>query len=292
MSASSHMEALVIDQLVKKYDAFTALGGVSLRIRSGEFFGLLGPNGAGKTTLIKTIVGLARPSSGSISVFGVDNQHDPITCKGMIGLSPQETNVDRYFTVKKILYFHAGYFGFSRPVIRERIDRVLEQCGLTDKMNASFYKLSGGMQRRLMIARSLITQPRLLILDEPTAGVDVEQRHDLWRLLQSLNRDGTTIILTTHYIDEAEALCERVAIIDKGNIQEIGSPRELIARHCRQSVVIRGRRFESLDANALAELGREGTIAPSEIVVKRGNLEQVFLKITGHSIHEDDNVAI
>lgn len=284
------MNALEVENLVKNYDSFEALKGINLTIRSGEFFGLLGPNGAGKTTLIKTIVNLAKPTQGKIRLFGHDNQQQAVACRSMIGLSPQESNVDRFFSVKRILYFHAGYYGMARPLIRKRIDIVLAQCGLSDKKNVAFWRLSGGMQRRVMIARSLMTNPALLILDEPTAGVDVEQRHQLWELLRTLNRDGTTIILTTHYIDEAEELCERVAIIHGGRIVESGEPHALIRKHCKQRIQIRGLSFEQLGSTELAQLASAAAILPDEVISSPGNLEEVFIKLTGQSIHEDEHV--
>ena len=223
--------AVEIVSLKKSYRRLEALRGISLEIRRGEFFGLLGPNGAGKTTLIKTIVGLAHTSGGEIRVHGRSVRHDPLFTKALIGYSPQEPNIDRYFAVRRILEFQGGYYGLERTARRERAQQLMEQFGLAAKAESEYWKLSGGMQKRVLIARSLVAFPKILILDEPTAGVDVEQRHELWKFLRDLNQDGTTIVLTTHYIDEAEALCERVGIIDQGRLIEVGAPQELMGRY-------------------------------------------------------------
>lgn len=271
------MSAISIFEVTKTYKNFEALKKISLDIREGEFFGLLGPNGAGKTTLIKTLVGLARIHSGSVKIFGLDVQKERIKTKAMIGLSPQEPNIDRYFTVRRTLEFQGGYFGLSRKERRAKADELMNQFALTDKANEEYWKLSGGMQKRVLVARSLMTSPRILILDEPTAGVDVEQRHELWSYLRNLNKDGITIVLTTHYIDEAEELCERVGIIDDGRIIELGAPRDLIAKHCERFFRVRGERRERLDGHGV-----------DEIEVHRGSLEEVFLKMTGKSIYMDE----
>ncbi len=269
--------AIEIRDVVKNFKRVQALKGVSLEIAEGEFFGLLGPNGAGKTTLIKTIVGLAKFSSGSVSVLGMDVRREHLKTKAQIGLSPQEPNIDRYFTVRRTLEFQAGFFGFSRRVRREKAEEMMERFGLISKAEDEYWKLSGGMQKRVMVARSLMTNPKILILDEPTAGVDVEQRHELWVYLRGLKKDGTTILLTTHYIDEAEELCERVGIIDAGQIVEIGSPRELIARHCRRYFLVKGEKRELINGFEVDDLE-----------VHRGSLEEVFLKLTGKSIYVDE----
>ncbi|QQR81900.1 MAG: ABC transporter ATP-binding protein [Deltaproteobacteria bacterium] len=268
------MEAAIsINKLSKTYKKTEALKSLSLEIPMGEFFGLLGPNGAGKTTLIKTIVGLARPTSGSILVFGQNIQDYPLKTKAVIGLSPQEQNIDRYFTVRKILEFQGGYFGLRHKERRQKAEELLGKFNLTDKVDEEFWKLSGGMQRRVMIARSLMASPKILILDEPTAGIDVEQRHELWDFLKNLNRDGTTIILTTHYIDEAEYLCERVAIIDAGQIVEMGFPKELIKKHCEQYFLVNGEKKKDL-------MG----LTVDQVQVHQGDLEQVFIKLTGKKL--------
>jgi ABC-2 type transport system ATP-binding protein len=202
---------------------------VSLRVDAGEFFGFLGPNGAGKTTTINAIVGLARADSGSIRVFGSDNREQWRQARRAIGLAPQEYNFDRYLSIRDVLIFQAGYFGLRGPTVRERADMLLERFGLASKANVEYTRLSGGMKRRLTLARALIHEPKLVILDEPTAGVDVELRLELWDLLRELNGDGLTIFLTTHYLEEAEELCKNIAIIREGRIVTQKPTRELIA---------------------------------------------------------------
>src|SRR5918997_4530506 len=200
--------ALEIDGLVKRYPTGTeALRGVSLEIAEGQFFGLLGPNGAGKSTLIHCTTGLAQPTSGSIRVFGHDAIDHYASARQAVGLAPQEFNLDWFLTVAETLDYHAGYFGMPRRDRRERAGELLEAFSLTEKANDRTRTLSGGMKRRLILARALMPRPRLLILDEPTAGVDVELRLELWHYVQRINAEGTTILLTTHYLEEAEQLC-------------------------------------------------------------------------------------
>lgn len=210
--------AIEIDHLVKRYGKFTAVDGISLRVADGEFFGFLGPNGAGKTTTINAIVGLARRSAGDIRVFGYDNQRQWRQARGLIGLSPQEFNFDRYLSIRDVLIFAAGYYGIRGKAVAERADALLERFGLASHAHLEYTKISGGQKRRLSLARALIHQPRLLILDEPTAGVDVELRLELWQWLRTLNAEGLTIFLTTHYLEEAEELCKRIAIVRAGRI--------------------------------------------------------------------------
>jgi ABC-2 type transport system ATP-binding protein len=192
--------------------------GISLRVADGEFFGFLGPNGAGKTTTINAIVGLARRSAGRIRVFGYDNQHEWRQARRLIGLSPQEYNFDRYLSIRDVLIFAAGYYGLHGKTVADRADALLERFGLASHAHLEYTKISGGQKRRLSLARALIHQPRLLILDEPTAGVDVELRLELWQWLRTLNAEGLTIFLTTHYLEEAEELCKRIAIVRGGRI--------------------------------------------------------------------------
>lgn len=191
---------------------------VSLQVRAGDFFGFLGPNGAGKTTTINAIVGLARLNGGSIRVFGYDNVTQWREARRFIGLAPQEYNFDRYLSIRDILIYQAGYFGIRARDVSDRADMLLERFGLASKAKLDYLKLSGGQKRRLTLARALINSPQLLILDEPTAGVDVELRLELWDLLQQLNREGMTIFLTTHYLEEAERLCRDVGIIRAGKL--------------------------------------------------------------------------
>jgi ABC-2 type transport system ATP-binding protein len=214
---------------VKRYGGFTAVDGISLRVDVGEFFGFLGPNGAGKTTTINAIVGLARKSAGRIRIFGFDNEAQWRMARPFVGLSPQEYNFDRYLSLRDVLIFAAGYFGLRGKAVEERADMLLERFGLTSQAHLEYTKISGGQKRRLSLARALIHEPKLLILDEPTAGVDVELRLELWQWLRSLNAGGLTIFLTTHYLEEAEQLCKRIAIIRNGRIVTEKPTEELVA---------------------------------------------------------------
>jgi ABC-2 type transport system ATP-binding protein len=224
--------ALQVTDLVKQYPTGTkALKGVSLEIPDGEFFGLLGPNGAGKSTLIHCTTGLAQPTSGEIRVFGHDAIHHYQEARLAIGLAPQDLNLDWFLTLEESLDFHGGYFGMPKKERRERTKELLETFSLTEKRHDRTRTLSGGMKRRLILARALMHRPRLLILDEPTAGVDVELRLELWHYVQRVNQEGTTILLTTHYLEEAEQLCDRVAFINQGAIVATGTSSELAGRY-------------------------------------------------------------
>jgi ABC-2 type transport system ATP-binding protein len=224
--------ALQIADLVKRYPTGTeALRGVSLEIEEGEFFGLLGPNGAGKSTLIHCTTGLAQPTSGSIKVFGHDAIDHYEQARLAVGLAPQEPNVDYFLTCEETLDYHGGYFGMPKKERRERSRELLDAFSLTEKRHDRTRTLSGGMKRRLILARALMHRPRLLILDEPTAGVDVELRLELWQYVQRINQEGTTILLTTHYLEEAEQLCDRIAFIGAGQIAATGTSDELAQRY-------------------------------------------------------------
>jgi ABC-2 type transport system ATP-binding protein len=220
--------ALDIKDLAKRYPTgVEALREVSLQIAPGEFFGLLGPNGAGKSTLIHCATGLAQPTGGSIRVFGHDATGDYAKAREAVGLAPQEPNLDWFLTVEETLDYHAGYFGMPKRERRERAKELLETFSLTEKRDERTRTLSGGMKRRLILARAMMHRPPLLILDEPTAGVDVELRLELWHYVQRINQEGTTILLTTHYLEEAEQLCDRIAFINEGEIVAEGSSEEL-----------------------------------------------------------------
>ena len=208
----------------------SALKGVSLTVQSGEFFGLLGPNGAGKTSLIGIVSGLVTKSAGDVEVFGVSVHGNPQETKRHIGLVPQEPNFDIFETPLNIILNQAGYYGISRTDARPRAEQILKDLGLWEKRNVASQKLSGGMKRRLLIARALVHEPNILLLDEPTAGVDVELRRGMWDYLKKLNEAGTTIILTTHYLEEAEQLCSRIAIMHQGEVIEEGSVKQLIGK--------------------------------------------------------------
>jgi ABC-2 type transport system ATP-binding protein len=220
--------ALQIENLFKRYaTGVEALQGVSLEIKPGELFGLLGPNGAGKSTLIHCATGLAQTTSGTIEVFGHDALADYEQARQAVGLAPQEVNLDWFLTVEETLDYHAGYFGMPKRERRERAKELLETFSLTDKRDERTRTLSGGMKRRVVLARAMMHRPRLLILDEPTAGVDVELRLELWHYVQRINQEGTTILLTTHYIEEAEQLCDRIAFINEGKIVGEGTSEAL-----------------------------------------------------------------
>jgi len=212
----SSAPVLEVEHLVKRYRDVTALAGVSLTIGAGEIFALLGPNGAGKTTLIGAVCGLVKKTSGTIRLFGVDLDREPLRPRYDVGLVPQEVNFDPFFTVSESLRIQLGYY--ARPPDEARIREVLEALSLEDKANAQTRALSGGMKRRLLIAKALVHRPRLVFLDEPTAGVDVELRRDLWAYVRRLRSEGTTVILTTHYLEEAEELADRVGIINSGRL--------------------------------------------------------------------------
>ncbi len=224
--------ALDITGLEKTYPTgVEALKGVDLEIGTGEFFGLLGPNGAGKSTLIHCTTGLAQPTGGQIKVFGHDAITDYAEARQAVGLAPQELNLDWFLTLEETLDYHAGYFGMPKKERRERAAELLETFSLYSKRNERTRTLSGGMKRRLILARALMHRPRLLILDEPTAGVDIELRLELWHYVKQINEEGTTILLTTHYLEEAEQLCDRIAFINHGEIAACGSTAELSQRY-------------------------------------------------------------
>jgi len=302
------VDAIAIDGLIKRYDDFLAVDDLSLRVEEGAFFGLLGPNGAGKTTTINAIVGLAKISGGSIALFGHDVVTDWRAARTTVGLAPQEYNFDRYLSIRDILIFQAGYYGQSGAAVRKRADDLLERFDLTSKAKDVYTKLSGGMKRRLTLARALIHQPRLLILDEPTAGVDVELRLELWDFLRELNRGGMTIVLTTHYLEEAETLCNRIGIIEAGKLVALESTTTLVEKQTQGDVLsvtlaapvralpaplqARGARFTpgsavvelegiapAAIAAALAEFERAG-LTIVDVAFRRANLQDVFLELT------------
>jgi ABC-2 type transport system ATP-binding protein len=224
--------ALQITDLVKRYsNGMEALKQVSMQIGAGEFFGLLGPNGAGKSTMIHCITGLAGPTSGTIEVYGHDAVNNYREARELVGLAPQEINLDMFLTLEETLDLHGGYFGMSKADRKERTAELLEAFSLTGKREERTRTLSGGMKRRLTLARALMHRPRLLILDEPTAGVDIELRLELWKYIEKINREGTSVLLTTHYLEEAERLCDRIAFINHGVIAAHGTIPELSARY-------------------------------------------------------------
>ncbi len=222
--------ALAIRDLTKTYqNGFSALKGISLTVDEGDFYALLGPNGAGKSTTISIISSLTRKTSGSVSIFGHDIDREPSKAKQCLGIVPQEFNFGMFEKVFDILVTQAGYYGIPKKIAEQRAEKYLNQLGLWEKRGVQSRLLSGGMKRRLMIARAMIHEPKLLILDEPTAGVDIELRRSMWDFLQQINSDGTSIILTTHYLEEAEMLCRRIAIIDQGLIKQDTDMKSLLS---------------------------------------------------------------
>ncbi len=280
------MHALSIRKLTKTYgNGVEALKGIDLDVEQGDFFALLGPNGAGKTTTIGIITSLVNKTSGTVAVFENDIDRDIGAAKSCIGIVPQEINFNQFESVETILVNQAGFYGIPRQVARERTERYLKQLQLWEKRRAIARSLSGGMKRRLMIARALVHEPRLLILDEPTAGVDIEIRRTMWEFLRETNERGVTIILTTHYLEEAETLCRNVAIIDKGRIIE----------HDKMSNVLRKLQTETFVLNLREAL----PIAPSlpgfgvtlvdartlEIEVSNGhNLNDIFVRLAAQGV--------
>jgi ABC-2 type transport system ATP-binding protein len=232
--------ALEISALTKRYDDGTlALDALDLTIPDGAFFGLLGPNGAGKTTLINSVTGLVRVTSGSIRVFGHEALGDSIevlAARAIVGLSPQDVNLDRFLTAYESLLYHGGYYGMPRNEAARRADEMIDVFDLRAKRDTRTPRLSGGMKRRLLLARALLHEPRLVILDEPTAGVDYELRMELWRYIRLLHERGTTILLTTHYLEEAEALCEEIALIRNGRIAALDTPAGLREQYDARSL--------------------------------------------------------
>jgi len=221
--------AVSIVDVVKHFGSLQALAGVSLEIAEGEFFGLLGPNGAGKTTLISSLAGLVRPDSGSLKVLGHDVIKDFREARRLLGVVPQELVFDPFFNVRETLQIQSGYFGIRKN--DDWIDEILHNLDLTSKADVNMRRLSGGMKRRVLVAQALVHKPPVIVLDEPTAGVDVELRQGLWQFVRRLNGEGHTIILTTHYLEEAEALCGRIALMKQGRVIKLDSTANLMAAH-------------------------------------------------------------
>ncbi len=231
------MPAIQINDIKKQFGALQALAGVSLNIEEGEFFGLLGPNGAGKTTLISIIAGLSRADSGSVAIHGHDVVSAYRQARGLIGVVPQELVFDPFFTVRETLRMQSGYFGLKNN--DAWIDEVMHHLDLTNKADSNMRSLSGGMKRRVLVAQALVHKPPVIMLDEPTAGVDVELRQTLWKFIARLNREGHTVVLTTHYLEEAQALCNRIAMLKAGQIVALDTTEALIRRISGSQLVLR-----------------------------------------------------
>jgi len=305
--------AIEITGLTKSYDGTVhALNGVDIQIKRGEFFGLLGPNGAGKTTIINILTGLVFRDKGSTRVFGRDTVKDYRYTRSKIGIAAQEFSVDWFFPIEKLLYYQAGYYGIKKKDAAPKINDLLERLGLSKKRDARLRQLSGGMKRRFQLAKALVHDPEIIILDEPTAGVDVELRRDLWQYLKDLHKAGKTILLTTHYIEEAELLCENIAIIDEGKILKEGDPKTLTKELGTAGITINisdtnielGQFLSNykytLDDNrlhfsvtdpdqALPKIIKslsEAKVHINSIQSNKSSLEDVFLGLTGKGINE------
>ena len=305
--------AIEVKKLHKVYDGgLEALKGINLSIPQGSFYGLLGPNGAGKTTTIGIITGLVRLTSGRASVMGYDVIREYRKARKLIGLSPQELNFDVFFSIGELLTLQAGYYGLSHSEAKDRTTIMLQQFGLIDKRNSRSRELSGGMKRRVQIAKALVHDPPIVILDEPTAGVDIELRHMLWDYLRKINKDGKTILLTTHYIEEAEQLCETVSIINDGKIIATDSPDKLTQAHGMSGLEITltsevadltldpwtynnidGKIHVNMNhpekemAKVINQILEQGG-GIENVQIYKSSLEDVFLKLTGKSLHEKD----
>jgi lipooligosaccharide transport system ATP-binding protein len=298
--------------LTKRFGSFTAVDGIDFDVAPGESFGFLGPNGAGKTSTMRMVSAVSRRDGGSLSIFGLDPLTDGAAIRGRIGVVPQEDTLELELSVLDNLMMFGRYFDLSRKVIRERAEELLEFTQLTERAKDKVDNLSGGMKRRLTIARSLLNRPQLLILDEPTTGLDPQARHLLWDRLYRLKHSGVTLIITTHYMDEAEQLCDRLVVMDKGLIVSEGAPRSLIEAHSTREVL--ELRFGAFGADeyagelasladrievlpdrillyvddgdaALREVHARG-FEPSSALVRRSTLEDVFLRLTGRSLVE------
>jgi ABC-2 type transport system ATP-binding protein len=286
------MPALAVSKLTKTYrGGLQALKGVDLTVEEGDFFALLGPNGAGKSTLIGIVASLVNKTSGRVAVFGHDLDREPEAVKGCLGLVPQEFNFNLFLPVVEVVVNQAGYYGVPRREARIRAERYLRQLDLWDRRDTEMRQLSGGLKRRLMIARALVHEPRLLILDEPTAGVDIEIRRSMWAFLREINQAGTTIILTTHYLEEAESLCRKVAIINQGQIAERADIGDLLRRLRTETFVLNlkgrvadlpelgGFVLQHIDDCTLeVEVSREHTINGLFEALSRNGIEVISLR--------------
>jgi len=303
-------QVVVASQLVKRFNDVEAVKGVDFTIARGESFGFLGPNGAGKTSTMRMVSAVSQPTSGSLRVFGLDPRVDGPTIRGRLGVVPQEDTLELELSVRQNLEMFGRYFDLPRRVLRERANELLEFTQLLERGDDKVDDLSGGMKRRLTIARALINQPEILVLDEPTTGLDPQARHLLWERLYRLKREGVTLIITTHYMDEAEQLCDRLVVMDRGSIVAEGNPRELIARHSTKEVLelrfgtdshehvhegLRAfaQRIEVLPDrillyvdhgdDTLREIHASG-VTPISALVRRSSLEDVFLSLTGRTL--------
>lgn len=298
--------------LTKRYGEFTAVGGIDFSVAKGESFGFLGPNGAGKSTTMRIIAATLTRTSGDITILGKDPAERGPEIRAHLGVVPQQDNLDQALTVSDNLYIYGRYFGLSRKFIRAKIDELLDFAQLTEKRDVKVEALSGGMKRRLTIARALISEPEILMLDEPTTGLDPQARHILWDRLFRLKEQGVTLLITTHYMDEAEQLCDRLMVMDKGSIMAEDSPAGLIKKFSTKEVLevrfgsernsLLSSQLESMcerievlpdrilmyadDAENILENIRRSGLHPNTSLVRRSSLEDVFLRLTGRSLVE------
>ena len=280
------MKALEITRLEKTYkNGFRALNGIDLTVDEGDFFALLGPNGAGKSTTIGIIASLVTKTAGSVKVLGLDADKHISKIKSDTGIVPQEVNFSLFETPLSIVLNQAGYYGINRKLAYTRAEKYLSQLGLWDRRNGISRNLSGGLKRRLLIARALIHEPKLLILDEPTAGVDVELRRSTWNFLMDINRRGTTIVLTTHYLEEAESLCKKIAIIDKGSIVEHGHMKDLLAKmHSETFILDLASPLEKLPYMPAFDIKQVDPMTLEVVINKEQNANAVFEMLSQHLI--------
>jgi lipooligosaccharide transport system ATP-binding protein len=293
--------------VTKLYGEFVAVDGIDFTVERGETFGFLGPNGAGKSSTMRMIGAVSPPSGGTLRVLGRDPEHDGPSIRARLGVVPQEDNLDLELDVGENLHVYGRFFGLPRDVIRRRTDELLEFVQLSDRRESRVDSLSGGMKRRLTIARALVNDPELMLLDEPTTGLDPQARHALWDRLYRLKQRGVTLVLTTHYMDEAEQLCDRLVVMDRAKIVAEGSPRDLIERYVEREVVElrfgeqNGRpSFDGLsdhvevlqdrvvigtdDGDAVVDEVHARGLAPETVLVRRSTLEDVFLRLTGRRL--------
>lgn len=301
-SGTGTVPVIEVEALEKRYGDVHAVRGVSFAIAPGTCVGLLGPNGAGKTTTMRMILALAEPTSGRLRLFGKPPRALGRAMRERVGLVPQEDNLDPDLSVRQNLEVYGSYFGIEARLIAERVPRLLEFMQLSERSDAKVMQLSGGMKRRLVIARALISNPELVILDEPTTGLDPQARVLIWRRLLDLKREGKTLLLTTHYMDEAQRLCDRIIIIDGGKVLDEGAPQELIGRHVRGHVVEIPKPLptdfvaDGLERNDIGDAVLFYANDPAEItrrlppdanyLRRDANLEDVFLRLTGHSLRQ------
>ena len=280
------MKALEINRLEKTYkNGFQALKGIDLEVDEGDFFALLGPNGAGKSTTIGIISSLVTKTAGSVRVLGLDSDTHITEIKSRLGIVPQEINFSLFETCLNIVLNQAGYYGIDRKQAYTNAEKYLRQLGLWERRNGISRNLSGGLKRRLLIARALVHEPKLLLLDEPTAGVDVELRRSTWDFLKEINRRGTTIVLTTHYLEEAESLCEKIAIIDKGSIIEFGHKKDLLAKlHSETFILDLASPLEKLPSMPFLDIRQIDPMTLEVVINREQNANAVFEMLSEHMI--------